>query len=206
MACPFNMDDENQLVAQIQQIGDEFGQIDIIVNNAYHGCAAQVKSDTVANFDSAYHIAVTMPFRLIQAALPYLEKAGEKNAGGASVINIGSMYGMVSPDPAIYSDTGQNNPPHYGAAKAGLIQLTQYLACHLATQKIRVNAISPGPFPNPDVITTNPEFHQALCQKTPMARIGRPEELIGPLVFLASDASSYITGTNIPVDGGWTSW
>ncbi len=205
-ACVFDMEDEPGLLEAVEQMGREFGQIDVLVNNAYHGVAAQVESDTVENFNSAYHLTVSMPFRLIQAALPYLEKAAKKNSGGASVINMGSMYGMVSPDPSIYGDSGQNNPPHYGAAKAGLIQLTRYLACHLAPKKIRVNALSPGPFPQPSVAKTNPPFHQALCDKNPMGRIGISEELIGPLVFLASDAASYVTGINLPVDGGWTSW
>ena len=116
------------------------------------------------------------------------------------------MYGTVSPDPAIYGHSGANNPPSYGAAKAGMIQLTRYAACHLAADKVRVNCISPGPFPVEEYLERDPAFREQLSRKNPMHRIGDPSELTGPLLFLASDASSYVTGINLPVDGGWTAW
>ncbi|HEY9688078.1 MAG TPA: SDR family oxidoreductase [Coleofasciculaceae cyanobacterium] len=204
----FSLDitDEQAVTGMLETIRGDWGRLDIIVNNAYSGGAATVQSDTVANFDSAYHLTVSTPFRLVQLALPLLEAAGTANPGGAAIINIASMYGTVSPDPAIYGTSGQNNPPHYGAAKAGLLQLTRYLACHLAPANIRVNALSPGPFPNPAGLKDQEAFHRELCRKNPMGRTGKPEELGGAVVFLASDAASYITGANIPVDGGWTAW
>jgi NAD(P)-dependent dehydrogenase (short-subunit alcohol dehydrogenase family) len=116
------------------------------------------------------------------------------------------MYGMVSPDPRIYGNSGQNNPPFYGAAKGALLQLTRYAACHLASHKIRVNAISPGPFPAGNLQESNPAFYKELCNKNPMNRIGHPDELAGAILFLASDAASFVTGINLPVDGGWTAW
>jgi NAD(P)-dependent dehydrogenase (short-subunit alcohol dehydrogenase family) len=198
--------DENHLVRAWDEIGRTFERIDIIVNNAYHGSAGTFAQSTWGDFDNAYRIAVGASFRIIQLATPLLTKTATTNAGGASVINIASMYGTVSPDPGLYGDSGQNNPPYYGAAKAGLIQLTRYAACHLASQGIRVNAISPGPFPVPEVTELNPEFYHKLCGKNPMRRIGHPDELKGPILFLASDASSYVTGINLPVDGGWTAW
>ena len=122
------------------------------------------------------------------------------------MVNIASMYGSVSPDPAIYGDSGANNPPSYGAAKAGLIQFTRYAACHFAAERIRVNCISPGPFPAQRYFDQDPEFRRRLENKIPMRRTGDPQEIRGPLLFLASDASSYVTGINLPVDGGWTAW
>ncbi len=116
------------------------------------------------------------------------------------------MYGVVSPDPRIYTETTRPNTPEYGAAKAGLLQLTRYLACQLGPMCIRVNSISPGPFPAPAVQQADPEFIRRLGHKNPLGRIGSPDELAGPVVFLASDASSYVTGANIVVDGGWTAW
>jgi len=207
-ATPYACDlaDEKKLTETIRRIETAFGCIDVLVNNAYNGTALKMEADTVENFDRAYHLAVTTPFRTTQLCTPMLAKAGRKNPGGASVINIGSMYGLVSPDPSIYGDSGQNNPPHYGAAKAGLTQLSRYLACHLADKKIRVNTLSPGAFPQSKPLESNPEFHKALCGKNPMKRVGQPDELIGPLLFLASDASSYVTGTTLVVDGGWTAW
>ena len=99
-----------------------------------------------------------------------------------------------------------NNPSFYGAGKAGLIQLTKYLACHLPDKGIRVNSVSPGPFPPQEIIKKHPDFYQKLINKVPLKRIGDPNELIGIVQFLLSDSSSYITGANIPVDGGWTAW
>jgi NAD(P)-dependent dehydrogenase (short-subunit alcohol dehydrogenase family) len=131
--------------------------------------------------------------------IPLLEKAESK-----SVVNVASMYGMVSPDDRIYGESGRNSPPFYGAGKAGLIQLTRYLACHLASKNIRVNAISPGPFPPQSIRIDDPEFHARLAAKVPMGRVGLADEIGGAVQFLLSEAASFITGVNIPIDGGWT--
>jgi NAD(P)-dependent dehydrogenase (short-subunit alcohol dehydrogenase family) len=80
------------------------------------------------------------------------------------------------------------------------------MACHLAPERIRVNALSPGPFPRPGITAEKSDFIARLAAKVPMGRIGAAEEIAGPLLFLASDASSYVTGINLPVDGGWTAW
>lgn len=202
----FDITQDSELVHLINYIESQHGRLDIVVNNAYSGRTGTVESSTVKDFEDAYKIAVTTAFRLVQIAKPLLQKTAQGNRGGTSVINISSMYGTVSPDPAIYGDSGANNPPFYGAAKAGLIQLTKYLACHLASAGIRVNCISPGPFPPQDIKINNELFYNELCRKNPMNRIGLPDELKGPLLFLASDASSFVTGINLPVDGGWTAW
>jgi NAD(P)-dependent dehydrogenase (short-subunit alcohol dehydrogenase family) len=99
-----------------------------------------------------------------------------------------------------------DNPPFYGAAKAALVQFTRYAAVQLAPERIRVNAISPGCFPPAKIVAEQPSFIQRLQRHIPMRRIGSPGELVGPLLFLASDASSYVTGVNLAVDGGWTAW
>lgn len=190
----------------ISGVAADFDGLDIIINNAYNGRTGTVETSSIGDFDQAYHITVTSAFRIVQLAKPLLEVAASRNPGGASVVNIASMYGMVSPDPSIYGDSGSNNPPHYGAAKAGLIQLTRYLACHLATSKIRVNSISPGTFPPPEISQSQSAFYTELCRKNPMHRIGFADELKGAVLFLASDASSYVTGINLPIDGGWTAW
>lgn len=202
----FDVTDPKAVAAAIKRIETEHGRLDVLVNNAYSGRTATIETATGEDFSSAYEIAVTAAFRLVQKAKPLLEKAAAANPGGASVINIASMYGTVSPDPLIYGESGMNNPPFYGAAKGGLIQLTRYLACHLAGSKIRVNSISPGPFPPQEIARKNPVFFEELCRKNPLGRIGEPDELRGPVLLLASDAGSYITGINLPVDGGWTAW
>jgi NAD(P)-dependent dehydrogenase (short-subunit alcohol dehydrogenase family) len=190
----------------IASLAGSNGELAGIVNCGYGGRPATVEAATDADFDIACSQNITGPFALIQAALPLLEKAASRSAGGASVVNIASMYGHVSPDPRIYGESGKNNPPFYGAAKAGLLQLTRYLAVHLGPRRIRVNSVSPGPFPPPSIAQTSPDFHARLCDKTPLGRIGVATELAGPVLFLLSEASSYVTGTDIAVDGGWTAW
>ena len=113
------------------------------------------------------------------------------------------MYGIMAPDFDIYGDDIPWNPPSYGAGKAGVLQFTRYCASALARRGIRVNSLSPGPFPN---ITpeSNMEFIDRLSKKTLLKRTGKAEELCGDLLLLCSDASSFMTGTNIMVDGGMT--
>jgi NAD(P)-dependent dehydrogenase (short-subunit alcohol dehydrogenase family) len=203
-ACDITRDGELKEIWD--RIAKEYKRVDIVVNNAYEGRSGTMESATCKDFDDAFRVAVTSSFRIVQLAMPLLSVAARQNHGGASVINVASMYGVVSPDPSIYHSSGQNNPPFYGPAKAGLIQLTRYTACHLASSGIRVNCISPGPFPKAEIELTNPDFFRELCKKNPMGRIGHPDELKGAVMFLASDASSYVTGINLPVDGGWTAW
>lgn len=202
----FDITREDSRVQFFKQLQQDQERLDIIVNNAYSGPCSTFENAAGEDFGAAYEIAVTAPFRMVQLACPLLQAAAAANPAGASVINIASIYGMVSPDPDIYKTSRQNNPPYYGAAKAGLIQLTKYLACHLAPRGIRVNCISPGPFPTDLVAKEHPAFHRDLCNRLPLNRTGNAHELGGPVLFLASDASSYVTGINLPVDGGWTSW
>jgi len=111
----------------------------------------------------------------------------------------------VSPNPEIYSTEEMINPLSYGVGKAGIIQYTKYAAMKLAKYNITVNTISYGPFPNINKVQDK-VFLSALSNKTFVKRIGKPEEVTSAVYFLSLDESSYITGQNIVVDGGWTSW
>jgi NAD(P)-dependent dehydrogenase (short-subunit alcohol dehydrogenase family) len=198
----FDITDEVALHAAFGEIQASHGRLDILVNNAYAGYPGTVENSTAEEFRKTYEIGVISAFTSVQAALPGM-RAAVSRTGGASIINIASIYGRVSPDPRLYGDSGMNNPPYYGGAKGGLLQLTRYLACHLAPQGIRCNSISPGPFP-PDSVA--PDFAARLVEKVPLGRLGRSADLVGALLLLASDAGAYINGAEIPVDGGWTAW
>lgn len=195
----------DQIAALIDRLGARWGRLDVLVNNAHAGRAGIMADSKKADYLSAIEIAVAAAAELVNAAHALLKAAAAKN-GDAAVINISSMYGMVSPDPRVYGSSGMNNPPHYGAAKAALIQYTRYAACHLAPDGIRVNAISPGPFPPEAVCERDAAFCGKLIDKVPMGRLGKPDDLKGAALFLASPASRFVTGANLPVDGGWTAW
>ncbi len=177
----------------------------ILVNNAYGGPGGTIKSSGLDDFQHAYDIVVVAAHRMLKALLPHLQRA-QIESGDASVINIASMYGLVSPDLRVYPSPEGSNPPFYGAAKAALVQYSRYAACEFGVAGIRVNAVAPGPFPSLKVQKDQPEFVQKLATKVPMGRIGSAHEIGGPIVFLASSDSSFVTGSVLPVDGGWTSW
>jgi NAD(P)-dependent dehydrogenase (short-subunit alcohol dehydrogenase family) len=201
-AVAFDITDETERRTALGGIARRHGRLDGIVNNAY----AAPTGEGPRAFLEAYEVAVASAWALVTDALDLLGVAAAQNHGGASVVNIASMYGVVSPDPRIYSNVTPPNPPFYGPAKAALLQLTRHLACEFGPRKIRVNAISPGPFPAPAVGQADPDFVERLGGRTALGRIGQPLELTGPLIFLLSDASSFVTGANLVVDGGWTSW
>jgi NAD(P)-dependent dehydrogenase (short-subunit alcohol dehydrogenase family) len=177
----------------------------ILINNAYVGGAGSIELSKAEAYVGSYEVTVLAAHNLLKAALPALRKAVQQD-GEASVINLASMYAMVSPDQRIYETACGVNPPFYGAAKAALLQWTRYAACEFGAEGIRVNSISPGPFPSGSVQKSNPDFIEKLACKVPMRRIGFSYEIKGPILFLASAASSFVNGANIVVDGGWTSW
>lgn len=177
----------------------------ILVNNAYTGGAGSIECAEDAAYTDSFDVTLVAAQRLLKAMLPNLRIAVEQ-CGDASVINLASMYALVSPDQRIYESASAVNPPFYGAAKAALLQWTRYAACEFGKEGIRVNAISPGPFPSMAVQDANPGFIETLASKVPMGRIGASEEIKGPMLFLASPAASFVNGANIVVDGGWTCW
>lgn len=119
-----------------------------------------------------------------------------------SIINFGSIYGVVGPDFSIYEETNTTMPAVYSAIKGGIITFTKYLSTYYAKHGIRVNAVCPG-----GIYDNQPQaFVKKYEEKTPLGRMGKPEEIAGSVIFLASDASSYITGHVLMIDGGWTAW
>jgi len=173
------------------------GQIDILVNNGLDPIGNDLSDCTFEEF-ARHQINTAGYFELARLLRNHVV---QRQAEG-SVILLGSMYGQVASYPDAYEGLTAS-PVAYHVHKGGVIHMARHLAAYYAADRVRVNCISPGPFP-PDKV--NRDMVKQLCTKLPMKRMGKPHELKGALLLLASDAGSYITGQNITVDGGWTSW
>jgi len=185
------------------RVVQEFGRLDIVIHCAayggdtqFPGWAVPFDEQTAEAFERALRVNLTSGFVLAQAARESLIASGH-----GSIIFISSIYGLVGPDMSLYEGTSMANPAGYGASKGGLLQLVRHLATVFAPH-VRVNAISPG-----GVWRQQPEaFHDRYRARTPLGRMATEEDLKGAAAYLASDLSSYVTGHNLVVDGGWTAW
>ena len=190
-----NITDEAAVCSTFGEIVLKEGKIDFLVNNAALQITNPFERASVEEFRRSIDTNLTGAYACIRAATDVMMRQRSGN-----IVNVGSMYGVVSADPNLYGSSGLNSPDSYAASKGGLIHLTRYLAANLAQHGIRVNALSPG-----GVFNGQPqEFLARYAAKCPMARMAYREELVGPLAFLLSDASSYVTGHNLVVDGGFT--
>ena len=197
----------SDLEAAAAQVISSWAVPHVVVNNAgidvppRPGSAARLEDIPVEGFRQVLEVNLLGAFQVMQVF-------GSRMAaeGHGSIVNIGSLYASVSPDARMYDHVPMDppflKPPAYGASKAGLVNLTKYFATHLAASGVRVNALSPGGIAGGQ----DPEFVAKFSAHVPLGRLGRPEELIAPLLFLATDASSYVTGINLKVDGGFTAW
>lgn len=174
------------------------GRIDILVNNGHEALGADWTTVTAEQFQR--QLANLTGYFLLARRVREHAVARQQ---AASVILLGSMYGVVGSYPDAYAGVCAASPVAYHALKGGIVQLTRHLAVYWAKDGVRVNCLSPGPFPNPQAPA---EMVERLTTKSPMGRMGSPHELKGAIVFLASDASSYMTGQNLLIDGGWTAW
>lgn len=181
-------------------IYSKYKRIDVLVNNAYFGVTKKFDEYTKEDWNKSLDGTVISIDATTQEVKQYMI-----NDNQSRIINISSMYGMISPNPEVYSSEDMINPLSYGVGKAGVIQYTKYAAMKLAKYNININTISYGPFPNIERVEDE-VFLENLSSKTFVKRIGRPEEVTSSVYFLCLDESSYITGQNIVVDGGWTSW
>ena len=172
------------------------------VNNACGGKSSPFMKLVRGDVEESVERVLADVIMAAEAAAKRMVAAGQ----GGSIVNVASIYGLVSPQPATYAGHPQfHNPPAYGAAKAGVIEFTRYAACHLASHNVRVNCVSPGPFPT-DEVRREGGFIEELERRVPLGRVGEADELSGPVTFLLSPMSSYVTGHNLVVDGGWTTW
>jgi NAD(P)-dependent dehydrogenase (short-subunit alcohol dehydrogenase family) len=196
-ALGLDLEDEASIRALVAEIVRRSGRLDVLVNNAVTRCACASWDQPMEVFDKSLHVNASALFCLTRLAGEEMKKAG-----GGSVINIGSYMGLRGPDPLNYAgtDMGVNPSPIYFFEKGGMVNFTRFAASVLGPHGIRVNAVHPGGFLN-----NQPEaFIKNYSANTMLGRLASASDLKGVIVFLASDASCYLTGTNIPVDGGYT--
>ncbi|NHB85105.1 SDR family oxidoreductase [Tessaracoccus sp. HDW20] len=174
------------------------GRLDVLVDMSFRSVGCTLDELTPDQFDEANHHNLTATFALARAA-------HEVMAPGSSIVLFSSMYGLVAPDPRLYEAPMNPNPLEYSVGKAGVAQLARYLAVAWAGDGIRVNAVAPARSRTPDP-GGRPGVRAAARGRVPLARVGRAEEIAGPVLLLAAPAGSYITGQTISVDGGWTTW
>jgi gluconate 5-dehydrogenase len=194
-------------------IAEREKRIDVLVNNAHElGPATgfnvpegSLENSTFDHWQRNLHGGV---YWAVQTTQRLGTKMKAQKSG--SIVNIATMYASVAPRPELYEGTASLNPPGYSAAKAALVAFTRYTASFWGSEGVRANCISPGPFSNTEdvqgqnSVTEDSVLVNRLKKNTVLNRIGRPIELCGALLFLASDASAYVTGQNLCVDGGWT--
>lgn len=208
-----DMYDNAALDVLCQSIAAEENSIDVLINNAHElGSATgfNVPEGSLENstFDQWQRNLQGGVYWAVQTTQRLGVRMKEQRAG--SIINIATMYATVAPRPQLYEGTASLNPPGYSASKAALVAFTRYAASFWGRDGVRANCISPGPFSNTEdvagqnSVAEDSPFVQRLKGYTVLNRIGRPIELCGALLFLASDASTYVTGQNLIVDGGWT--
>ena len=174
------------------------GEVDILVNNGNEAVGQDWTNVTAEQFNR--QLANATGYFLLSRR--FREHVVSRGAGGA-IVMLGSMYGQVASYPDAYEGVCAASPVGYHALKGGIIHMTRHLAAYWAADGIRVNCLSPGPFPSEKA---PPAMVERLCTKLPMRRMGEPWELKGAIVFLCSDAGSYMTGQNLTIDGGWTAW
>jgi NAD(P)-dependent dehydrogenase (short-subunit alcohol dehydrogenase family) len=198
--------DRSSLEAALKTIREQHGTPSVLVNNAGIDQPPEAAARTFAmedvsldDFNRTLDVNLTGTFNAIQVF-----GAAMRDAGRGSIVNIGSLYASIAPDPKLYDhmpvDPPFLKPAAYGASKAGVLSLTRYFARLLGTAGVRVNAISPGGVRGGQ----DEQFLEKYCARVPLGRMAERDDLTGPLVFLASDASRYVTGQELRVDGGFT--
>src|SRR5512132_2421020 len=194
LAVPADLSDEEGCRRLAAEVGERQGRLQVLVNNAGATWGAPLEDYPAAAWDKVLDLNLKAPFFLTRAMLPLLE-AGAAPGDPARVINVGSIDGLRIPPMPTYA---------YSASKAGLHHLTRVLARELGPRGITVNAIAPGPFESKMMAETLRRFGDQIAAAAPLGRIGRPEDMAGAALYLASRAGAYVTGAVLPVDGGLT--
>ena len=205
---PCDVTDRSSIEAAARGVADTLGEPSVLVNNA----GIDQAPDSPGGRVHLHELPIEQFRRMVEVNLlgtfQVTQVFGERMAarGDGSVINIGSLYASVSPDPHFYDHLAGNAPflksPAYGASKAGVVNLSKFFATHWASRGVRVNTLSPGGV----LAGQDEQFKAKYGARVPMQRMAEAKDLVGPLVFLASPASSYVTGHELRVDGGFTAW
>ena len=200
-SCPHVADvgDEDAVRGMADAVTARFGRLDVLVNNVTGNALAPLEEMTVAQWNGAMEGALTTMFLCTKFLGGRMAEAGR-----GAIVNVSSIYGNVSPDQGIYGDAGFNPSLVYATAKAGVLNFTRFVATYWADRGVRCNTLSLGGLAAPG--NDHPVFRAGYERRTPLGRMAEDEDVKGPVVFLASDASRYVTGTNLVVDGGWTAW
>lgn len=184
------------------QIQEKFGRLDLLVNNAGIVRGTSFEELSVEEWDQVFAVNSTGPFLMSQAAMPLLKAGAEARGQKATtaIVNITSVEAHI-----VISSSGHPQV-HYNASKGALLQLTKALAVECASSRVRVNAVAPGFTETPFTrsVLGNPEVLSWLLERTPMGRVGQPEDIANAVSFLGSEKASWVTGTTLFVDGGWT--
>jgi len=192
---------EGSLNEGVREIETKLGAPSILVNSTQFRGKGFYSSDVSEYPREAWDLVMNANLTGVYLTCQAIGRAMIEHGGG-SIVNLSSTYGVVSADPRIYGTSGVNSPVSYAASKAGVINLTRYLAIHWREKNIRVNCLVPGGvFDN-----QGDEFVREYCARTPLGRMAKAEDYQGAVLFMASQASSYMTGSVVTVDGGWTAW
>lgn len=194
-----NTEDYSSITVCFEKIKKTFGKIDVMVSGISAANNLLVEEFTPELMNKTFAAHLTGSFLLAR-------NSAELMPDGGSIVIFSSMYGQVAPDPSAYHTPMKPNPIDYGMAKAGLNQMIRYLAVYWGPKNIRINGVSPGPFPNPAKYPDDSDFIERLDKKVPIGRVGKQHEMAGAVIYLASDESSFTNGHIINVDGGWTAW
>lgn len=190
--------EEPSILALRDELLETFGQVDVLVNNAVLRALKQGWDSPAEQFELSMRINVTGVFLMTRAFGDVMARRGS-----GSIINIGSIQGMVGPDYTLYEGLNMGSSPDYFVHKGAMNQLTRFAAAHLGPSGVRVNTVSPGGLYN-EQNPQHPTFIERYDQRTFLGRMANNSDLKGAIVFLASDASAYVTGANLPVDAGYT--
>jgi NAD(P)-dependent dehydrogenase (short-subunit alcohol dehydrogenase family) len=191
-AIPADLSAEPECLRLAAEVGGRERAVNVLVNNAGATWGAPLEDYPAAAWDKVVDLNLKAPFFLTRAFLPLLEAAGT-DEDPARIINIGSIDGLRVPPFPTYA---------YSASKAGLHHMTRVLARELGPRRITVNAVAPGPFESKMMAATLKAMGDAIADAAPLRRIGRPDDMAGVAIYLASRAGAYVTGTVIAVDGG----